>query len=122
MLEHILEGLVKAGWVLIPLILSSCLGWFIVAHRFLALNRLELHGIGSWRQSILSPEWERRLGQLTTRDRETVAGGALSAIYAVHNRGRAAMEATLDEIMKFKIPELERSLSTLAILASAAPL
>jgi biopolymer transport protein ExbB len=32
------------------------------------------------------------------------------------------MESRLDEVMKFKIPELERSLSTLAILASAAPL
>lgn len=94
MFEHLFESMTKTGWVLVPLLLASVLGWFLAFRRYWSLRKL---------QRTMTPD-------------------ALSAIQSVRSRGRDAMEARLDEVMKFQIPELERSLSTLAILATAAPL
>ncbi|MEO7426348.1 MAG: MotA/TolQ/ExbB proton channel family protein [Fibrobacteria bacterium] len=122
MFEHILEGMVKAGWVLIPLMLASLTGWYIVFRRTMALGRLDWGRMQEWRKRAAAGDWEGFLGRLTDRDRRSVAGEALSSVYAARAGGREAMEANLDEVMKFRVPELEKSLSTLAILASAAPL
>jgi biopolymer transport protein ExbB len=122
MFETILEGLIKAGWVLIPLMMASLGGWFIVFHRALALGRMEWGGLAEWRKRVASGDWEAFLLKMTPRDRRTVAGNALASVYAARRGGREAMEAHLDEVMKFRVPELEKNLSTLAILASAAPL
>lgn len=94
MFEHLFESMLKTGWVLVPLILASILGWALAFHRIGALFRLQ----------------------------KTVTRDALFAILSARNEGRKAMEERLDEVMKFKVPELERFLSTLAILATAAPL
>jgi biopolymer transport protein ExbB len=122
MFEHILEGMIKAGWVLIPLMLASLIGWFIVFHRMIGLGRLDWGKLPEWRKRLASGDWEAWLSRLTVRDRRTVAGNALASVYGARMGGREAMESHLDEVMKFRIPELEQSLSTLAILASAAPL
>lgn len=122
MFEHILEGMIKAGWVLIPLMLASVAGWCIVFHRFWALRGLEWRGLDRWRQGLRAEGADAGLEALTSRERGTVAGAAIHAVCSAREHGRATMEEALDEVMKFKIPELERSLSTLAILATAAPL
>jgi biopolymer transport protein ExbB len=122
MFEHILEGLVKAGWVVIPLMITSITGWYMVFHRYLALRSLTWSGLPKWRSQLGSQAAMTSLQTMSPRAKRSVAGAALSAIYASRHLGRYQMEAKLDEVMKFKIPELEKSLSTLAILASAAPL
>ncbi|HKP95991.1 MAG TPA: MotA/TolQ/ExbB proton channel family protein [Fibrobacteria bacterium] len=122
MFEPILEGMIKAGWVLIPLMAASLIGWFIVFHRLIGLSRLDWGGLSEWRRRLASGNWESWLAGLPEKDRRTVAGNALAKVYQARAGGREAMEAHLDEVMKFRIPELEQSLSTLAILASAAPL
>jgi biopolymer transport protein ExbB len=94
MFEHVFAGLIKTGWVLIPLVLASVAGWALVFERVFSLRRLE----------------------------KTVGAETLQAVNRARAGGRAAMEAELDEVMKFRVPDLERFLSTLAILASAAPL
>jgi biopolymer transport protein ExbB len=122
MFEHVLEGLIKAGWVLVPLVLASLAGWFIVLHRLFGLSRADWKGAALWRRRLAAKDWEAWLDQAKWPARRTVAGDALSAVYFARMGGREAMEACLDEVMKFRVPELEQSLSTLAILASAAPL
>jgi biopolymer transport protein ExbB len=122
MFEYILAGIIKAGWVLVPLLLTSVTGWYIVFHRFMSLRTLEWRKLPQWRANMASKNSDAILAGLSQRERRSVAGAALAAVYAARDLGRVAMESRLDEVMKFKIPELERSLSTLAILASAAPL
>lgn len=122
MYETIREGWVKAGWVLIPLMLTSLAGWYIVFRRFLALSAMSWGRRAEWRRRLAEGGHAAFLGSLRKRDLRSVAGEALHKIWNARERGRAAMEARLDEVMKFRIPELEHSLSTLAILASAAPL
>lgn len=120
--EHILAGLVKSGWVIIPLMLASIIGWYIVFSRGMALAGLSGRGRDQWRRRLAAGDWEKWVRGLSRRDKRTVIGNALDRIYAHRRGGREGMEAQLDEVMKFHIPELEKSLSTLAILASAAPL
>ena len=122
MFEHVLDGLVKSGWVLIPLALASVAGWFVVFRRLIGLRRLDWRRNAEWRKSLASGDHSRFLAGLSRRDRSTLAGSTLVSVYQARQAGREAMEARLDEALKFGIPELEKSLSTLAILASAAPL
>ncbi len=122
MFEVVFTGIVKAGWVVIPLIIASVCGWFIVFRQLIALRRMEFGGVSRWREHVAKFGWDTWLQGLSARDRKTVAGQALLAAYEAREEGRGAMESKLDEVMKFRIPDLERSLSTLAILASAAPL
>lgn len=122
MYETILDGLVQAGWVIYPLIGASLIGWFMAFHRLLGLHVLEWRGYQGWSARLARDDWERAVEGLTRRERKTAAGQALAGIFGVRSLGREAMEAKLDEVMKFQIPELEKFLSTLAILASAAPL
>ncbi len=122
MFETIREGWIKAGWVLIPLMLTSLAGWFIVFRRSLSLFALDWRGLAEWRSRMATGAYADFLETLPPRARRTVAGEALAAVWSARSGGRGAMEARLDEVMKFRIPELEDSLSTLAILASAAPL
>jgi biopolymer transport protein ExbB len=122
MFETIREGWIKAGWILVPLMLTSMAGWFIVFRRWLALVSLDWGRRREWRRRLESGSYGFFLDGLRERDKRTVAGEALHEVWRARRDGREAMEARLDEVMKFRVPELERSLSTLAILASAAPL
>ncbi len=122
MFETIREGWIKAGWVIIPLMLTSLAGWYIVFRRFLALSSLDWRRKGEWRRRLSEGRHAGFLDGLRGSDRRTVTGEALSRVWKARSGGRLGMEAALDEVMKFRVPELERSLSTLAILASAAPL
>jgi len=122
MLETILNGIIKAGWVLGPLMLTSLVGWYLVFNRFFHLMKMEWSGLRKWQKLPRHLDQEKMILKLKAGEKKTVAGEALLSIYEVRNQGRIAMESMLDEVMKFKIPELETSLSTLAILASAAPL
>lgn len=122
MFETIYTGIVKAGWVLIPLMLTSLVGWFIVFYRYFFLSKMEWSGLKKWQSFSQAQDREKVIQNLRPREKVTVAGAALTAIYKTRNQGTDAMESSLDEVMKFKVPELESSLSTLAILASAAPL
>lgn len=122
MLEAVLEGLVQAGWVIYPLIAASLLGWFMAFHRLIGLSALSWGGHATWQKRLLRDDWHRVVPSLTPREARTAAGQALRAVWSVRGQGREAMEAKLDEAMKFQIPVLEKYLSTLAILATAAPL
>jgi biopolymer transport protein ExbB/TolQ len=122
MFETIREGWIKAGWVLIPLMLTSLGGWFIVFRRFLALSAMDWRRKAEWRRRLSEDRHGPFLDDLGKRDRRTVAGESLYRVWKARAGGRLGMEAALDEVMKFRVPELEKSLSTLAVLASAAPL
>lgn len=120
LVEYIWETLVKGGWVMVPLILTSWLGWHIVLRRFFTLRRLSF---GRRRQPLRraaeAGEW---IETFTRRDRCSLLGGLLAKVHAARHQGREGMEAALDEFLKFQIPVLEKGSNTLAILASAAPL
>ena len=122
MLETLIEGLAKAGWVIIPLLAASLLGWYMAFDRMIGLTRLGWSRSGEFQKKLAGDDWQAAVEKLSPRERASTAGKALTAIYQVRAHGREAMEAKLDEVMKFQIPELEKFLSTLAILASAAPL
>ena len=122
MLEAVLEGLAEAGWVLYPLVAASLIGWYLVFSRWIALASLYWPGYRAWQSRLAGRDWERAVHALTRRQRRTAAGQALMAVFAEREGDRRDMENRLDEVMKSLIPELERDLSTLAILAAAAPL
>lgn len=122
MFETVREGWIKAGWVLVPLMLASLAGWYIVFRKLLALYALDWGSRPEWRRRLAQGRHAAFLDSMGDRDKRSVAGEALYRVWTARRGGRAAMEAGLDEVMKFRVPELERSLSTLAILASAAPL
>jgi biopolymer transport protein ExbB len=122
LLESILETVLKTGWVLAPLLFSSLLGWFLIIHRGLALRRLTWPREREARMALANDVFPAWAETLTARDARTAVGSAVAAVYAVRDQGREAMESKLDEVMKMQVPELERFLSTVAILASAAPL
>lgn len=122
MLEHILGAFVKTGWVLGPLMLASLAGWFMIFHRWMSLRQLDWKRSNECRRKLTGEDFPSWVETLSPRDRRTTAGAAVSEVFAARLGGRAEMEAKLDEIMKMHVPELERFLSTVAILASAAPL
>jgi len=122
LLEHILSTLIKAGWVIIPLVLTSVLGWYVAFQRFMALSRMSWNSKNKWDKSLREGNWAAYLHKLSNRKAAGRPEGILKQIYGERFGGRPGMEAKLDEQMKFFIPELEKGLSTLAILASAAPL
>ena len=122
MLESILETVLKTGWVLAPLLLSSLLGWFMIIHRGLALKRLTWKREGEFRAAVARPDFSTWASGISERDKRTTVGATVAEVYAMRPYGREAMESKLDEVQKMQVPELERFLSTIAILASAAPL
>lgn len=122
MLESILETVLKTGWVLAPLVLCSLAGWFMIVHRALTLRSLAWSREAECRKALANGTFEAWAETLTARDRRTAVGSVVADVYALRYAGREAMESKLDEAMKMQVPELERFLSTIAILASAAPL
>lgn len=122
MFEAIFEGLAHAGWVMVPLLAASLVGWYLAARRWLALSALDWKGYSKWRAGLDRSNWEKSMPDLGKRARATAAGRALLAVYESRRSDREEMENRLDEVMKFTLPELDRHLSTLAILAAAAPL
>ncbi len=120
--EQIFSGLTKAGWVIIPLVFVSFGGWYLIFHRGMVLQKLSGGPALKWRTALHAHDWESWLNGLSIRQQKTLTGATLKTLYNLRDEGREAMEAKLDELMKFGIPELEKSLSTLAIFAMAAPL
>ncbi len=122
MLEAIREGLTDAGWILIPLVLASFFGWYLVFRRYFVLTGMQWSGYRVWKRSLEEKNWESSITRLSHRDRRSAAGQALFAVFSAREGTRKDMENRLDEVMKRIIPELEKNLSTLAVLAAAAPL
>lgn len=122
MLEHLLESFIKTGWVLGPLMAASLVGWFMIFHRWMTLQRLDWKRFEECRRAIHGENFGAWIESLSARDRRSTAGNAAAEVYAMRKYGRKEMENKLDEVMKMHVPELERFLSTVAILASAAPL
>lgn len=122
MFEHLLESFIKTGWVLAPLMVASLLGWYMIFHRWVALSRLNWKRTDECRRALAGNDFGKWIETLSPADRRTTVGRAVSEVYAMRNYGSMEMENKLDEVMKMNVPELERFLSTVAILASAAPL
>ena len=122
LLETIASGIIKAGWVILPLMIASLVGWFIIFQRAMVLSSLDFPGLIHWRDQVAKFGWEGWVDKFSRRNKNSIAGQALLALVEAKEEGRHAMESKLDEVMKFRVPELEKSLSTLAILATAAPL
>jgi biopolymer transport protein ExbB len=122
MLEAVWEGLTDAGWILIPLVLASFIGWYLVFRRYFALSGLHWNGYSRWKNQLTAKNWESAIVNLGFHERRTAVGQALFAVFSAREGTRSDMENQLDEVMKYVIPELEKNLSTLAVLAAAAPL
>jgi biopolymer transport protein ExbB len=122
MIDYILLVTEKGGWILLPIFLMAVLGWWIVFYRYAGIRKVELphrlRNVHRLSGPVLN-EWARRL---TPRDANTVIGAAALAVYGARRMGKMEMMNRLDGVMKFIEPELEKGLSTLANLATTAPL
>ena len=94
----------------------------MIIHCGFALKGLAWRRETEFRAAITRPDFSTWATSLSEKDKRTTVGSTVAEVYAARNQGREAMESKLDEVQKMQVPELERFLSTIAILASAAPL
>jgi biopolymer transport protein ExbB len=122
MFDYIIESLQSGGWVIIPIILTSVSGWYLGLKLYLTLDSLSLKS-GRLRKRIVKPAsliaWVRTM---KPRDQKTMVGAVLRNVYRVRKSGETAMLEKLDEELKFYYPEIEKGLTTLAIMGGISPL
>jgi biopolymer transport protein ExbB len=94
----------------------------MILDRSIALRRLRWSREQECRAALSGGDFSAWANSLSEKDRRTAVGTAVMEVYFVRAQGREAMESKLDEVLKMQVPEFERFLSTIAILASAAPL
>ena len=123
MLDYILEEFEKGGWVILPIFVVSFWGWVLIANSF---QNLYAQGglLAHLRKRIRYPrtlvKWLKE--EITPKEKKSIPGRVLKKVYGVRHQGEATMLEVLDEELKFCLPELEKGLATLGVLAGAAPL
>jgi biopolymer transport protein ExbB len=122
MFDYVLDSLSAGGWILFPIFLTSVLGWTLIFKSWFLLNRLSPRASG-WKRKLRYPRVaERWLQEMKPKERRSAPARVLRRIQENRSQGREAMLNIYDEEMKFLIPRLESGLTTLAVLAGAAPL
>jgi biopolymer transport protein ExbB len=123
MLDYVINYLDKGGWVLAPIFITSIAGWFIIFRSMFTL-RFMTPSLRQWDRKIRYArgimQWVE--GSMSKRDERSVPGVCLKQVYALRSKGRLAMLDVYDREMKFAIPQMEKGMSTLGVLASVAPL
>jgi biopolymer transport protein ExbB len=123
MLDFVIESLQKGGWVLFPIFTASVAGWVLVMGALFRLQGLALPG--RWLRKLEKEPaqveaWAQKYGR---RYKNTVAGGILVRLAELPpGTDQEHMENILDEVMRHKIPELDKGLSYISVIASMAPL
>jgi len=122
MFDYVVNSLEKGGWVLLPIFLTSVFGWVIIFQAWLRLNRLTPSGRG-WVRKLRYPRAaERWLSNLRKSDTKTLPVIVLQHVNSRRTKGRKTMLEAYEVEMKSMIPEMEKGLTTLGVLAGVAPL
>lgn len=122
MFDYVVNSLEKGGWVLLPIFLTSVFGWVIIFQAWIRLNRLTPSGRG-WVRKLRYPRAaERWLTNLKKSDGKTLPVIVLQHVYSRKSKGRDSMLEAYEIEMKNMIPEMEKGLTTLGVLAGVAPL
>jgi len=122
MFDYVVNSLEKGGWVLLPIFLTSVFGWVIIFQAWLRLNRLTPSGRG-WVRKLRYPRAaERWLSNLRKSDTRTLPVIVLQHVNSRRTKGRKSMLEAYEVEMKSMIPEMEKGLTTLGVLAGVAPL
>lgn len=123
MLDFIIDSLEKGGWLLVPIFVASVVGWLYVLNAWVRLWSLELPD--RWvRRLHADPrqiaDWVQKQGK---RYEKTVAGSALLRLVALPPQAdQEFMENVMDEVMRFKTPEIDKGLGLISVIAGMAPL
>lgn len=122
MIDYIWEVTESGGWILAPIFLLAVLGWWIVLVRWWVLSKMDvpLRSPNLLKSSsTLVVEWSKRL---TKREANSLPGAVAKLMYSCRDKGKHSMQHTLEVFIKSQEPQLNKGLSTLANLATTAPL
>ncbi|CAN5122255.1 MotA/TolQ/ExbB proton channel family protein [soil metagenome] len=118
-----LSILLAAGWPIWPLLLASILAVALIIERFIALRRSKVlppnlfeEVVGLVRKEKVSPEVIARL------ERNSPFGRVLAAGVRHLGASREVMKEAIDEAGAAVVHDLEKFMTTLGTIASAAPL
>jgi len=112
-----------AGWPIWPLLLASVIALALIIERFISLQDRKIlppllleEVIGLYRRQGVSDEMLDKLA------RDSLLGTVLAAGLRNHRSSRYVMKEAIDEAGRAAAHELERFLTTLGTIATAAPL
>jgi biopolymer transport protein ExbB len=118
------DQLEQGGFIVWPILVIGVAALLLIAERvwFLRRNRFDAGGLfNQLRPLIRAGDWEKSVA-LCQQDGDKPLPRVLRAGLGYHAMQREDLENGLQEAILGEIPRLERFLSTLAVLASIAPL
>ncbi len=122
MLDYIIEEIAKGGWVILPLFVVSVLGWVISFQCIFRVWRRELPFKYLTKRIRYPKTLINWLSNLNPKEKRSFSARVLLNVFRAKAFGQNGMLEALDEQMKATVPEMEKGLETLRILAAAAPL
>ncbi len=123
MIELPLKAMIEGGPVMIPLIITSLIIWYLIIERFTYL-RSEKTDMETFMSRLLiflerdKPEQAHKLCDLTQGPLSRIIGSGLRVI----EKGRGSVERIIREASLSETPGLVKNLSVIGILATIAPL
>lgn len=123
MLDFVINSLETGGWFLLPIFIASVIGWVLVLNACMRMWGLSLPN--RWLNRLYNnpaqvDSWVQKEGR---RYQRTVAGEALLRLAALPaGTDQEFMENTLDEVMRYKQPLLDKDLGLISVITSMAPL
>ena len=117
------ELLLKGGWLMLPLLLSSVLAFAIIIERFWELRRSRVVP-SNMVQQILKWHRDKELNEENMRSiyRSSPLGRMLVSGLINRNSSREIMKESLEESGRHEVHEMERYLSLLGTIAAGTPL
>lgn len=121
--EAVVDLLKTGGVFMVPLVLVLLLSILLFARKFVQLRRVRA-GMEHYEDAAARSERGDTAGvrALHARHPHNLVLRVLEAIGARRAAGRVHSEKAVREIMMLEVPRLERGLTTLAVLAAAAPM
>ena len=118
-----LELVTSGGWLMVPIILCSIAAVAIVGERLWALQRARIVP-----ENLTAQVWEwSRTGELTEErmaelHQSSPLGRVLASVVASSDLDRESMKASVEDVGRHVVHELERYLDTLGTIAAITPL
>lgn len=122
MYDYVLESLQAGGWVLIPIVLTSVIGWYLGIKLWMDLSGIALSSRRIHKHAKTGAALVKWVETMKASERKTMAGGILTRVWEVHEQGERMMLEVIDEELRFYRPRLENGMSTITSMGAAAPL
>lgn len=122
MIDFVVESLQKGGLVLLPIFIASVWAWWLIVLVFFRLQGAAM-GKSRIKKWIANPALIKNWVESQKKPSRTLAGELVQKMSRLTStQSKDDYDNAIDEVLKWRIPQLDKNIDLIGVLAGMAPL